>query len=131
MTGLEVIRTLSRRGPLPPLVMITAAGDEQIAVQALKLGASDYVVKDVNLVFLELLPAAIEQALARQRLEEENQAARAALEKAYASLEIRVQDATRDLLATMENLKERLQREERPRHYSKSNTIFFTLYSRP
>ncbi len=104
MTGLEVIHTFSRRGPIPPIVMITAAGDEKVAVQALKLGASDYVVKDVNLVFLELLPSAIEQALARQRLQKEKQRAKAELEEAYASLEVRVQEATRDLLVAMENL---------------------------
>jgi DNA-binding response OmpR family regulator len=128
MTGLEVIRTLSRRGPLPPIVMITAAGDEKIAVQALKLGASDYVVKDVNLVFLELLPAAIEQALARQRLGEENRAAKEALEKAYASLEIRVQEATRDLVSAMENLQSEVDaRRETEAQLQKQHSFLHTV----
>ena len=76
MTGLDIVRKLSAKGLLPPIVMITAAGDENIAVKALKLGASDYVVKDVALLFLELLPSAIEQAVARQKLKAENEAAR-------------------------------------------------------
>lgn len=104
MTGLDIIRTLCGKGILPPIVMITAAGDETIAVRALKLGASDYVVKDVNLVFLELLPSAIEQAVARQKLKAENQAAKEALERAYASLEIRAEETSRDLGSAMEQL---------------------------
>jgi PAS domain S-box-containing protein len=104
MTGLDIIKALSGKGMLPPIVMITAAGDENIAVRALKLGASDYVVKDTNLVFLELLPSAIEQAVARQGLKAEHEAARRALEKAYTALEIRVEETSRDLVSAMERL---------------------------
>jgi DNA-binding NtrC family response regulator len=57
MDGLATIRTLLARGPLPPTIMITGAGDEEIAIEALKLGASDYVVKDVEGGYLELLPS--------------------------------------------------------------------------
>lgn len=39
--GLEVLRTLSAKGPLPPIVIITGAGDERVAVEAIKLGAKD------------------------------------------------------------------------------------------
>jgi FixJ family two-component response regulator len=34
--GLEVIRRLSARGPLPPIVMVTGAGNERTAVEAMK-----------------------------------------------------------------------------------------------
>jgi len=68
--GLEVIRRLSARGPLPPIVMVTGAGDERTAVEAMKLGAYDYVVKDADTVYLDLLPTVIDQAIRRQCVEE-------------------------------------------------------------
>src|SRR5215475_7044437 len=46
--GLEVLRTLALRGALPPTIMVTGHGDETVAVEAMKLGAADYVVKDVD-----------------------------------------------------------------------------------
>src|SRR3954452_14495006 len=66
--GLEVIRILAARGPLLPTIMITGAGDEKVAVEAMKLGAGDYIVKDIDGGYLELLPTVIEQLLQRQRL---------------------------------------------------------------
>lgn len=68
--GLEVIRRLASRGFLPPIVMVTGAGDERTAVEAMKLGVYDYVVKDVDGGYLDLLPAVIERALQRRRVEE-------------------------------------------------------------
>lgn len=69
-TGLDVIRILAERGPLPPIIMVTGTGSEQIAVEAMKLGASDYLVKDVDGGYFELLPSVIEQALQQHRLME-------------------------------------------------------------
>jgi FixJ family two-component response regulator len=40
------MRILASRGPLPPTIIVTGAGDERTAVEAMKLGASDYIVKD-------------------------------------------------------------------------------------
>ncbi len=73
--GLEVIRTLASRGPLPPLVMVTGTGDEEIAVEAMRQGAGDYVVKDLEARYVDLLPAVIEQVLKQRRLAEEKQQA--------------------------------------------------------
>jgi len=55
--------------------MITGTGNERTAVSAMKLGAHEYVVKDVDGGFLELLPSVIERALRQQRLEKEKQRA--------------------------------------------------------
>lgn len=79
--GLEVIRLLAAQGPLPPTIMITGAGNEQTAIEAMKLGASDYIVKDIDGGYLELLPSVIEQTFYRQRLVEEKQQAVAALQQ--------------------------------------------------
>lgn len=79
--GIDVLRSLAKRGPLPPVVVITAANDERLAVEAMKLGAGDYIAKDVNGDYLELVPLVIEQLLYRQRLIKEKQQAQEALER--------------------------------------------------
>ncbi len=77
--GLGVIRSLASQGPLPPTIMVTGAGDEQVAVEVMKLGASDYIVKDVRGAYLELLPSVIEREIQRHRLVEEKRQVEEAL----------------------------------------------------
>ncbi len=77
--GLEVIRILAAKGQLPPTIMVTGGGSEEVAVEAMKLGASDYVVKDAEGGYLDLLPTVIERLLHQQRLAEEVQRAQDAL----------------------------------------------------
>lgn len=79
--GIEVIRELAAGGSLGPTIMVTANGDEKIAVEAMKLGASDYLIKDVDGGYLTLLPSIIERVLEKQGLIEERQEALAALEQ--------------------------------------------------
>ena len=45
MNGLDVCRTLRRRGVLTPIIMLTARGQEPDKVAGLELGADDYVTK--------------------------------------------------------------------------------------
>jgi diguanylate cyclase (GGDEF)-like protein/PAS domain S-box-containing protein len=66
--GIAVIRALASQGKFPPAIMVTGEGNEEVAVEALKLGAADYIVKDVEMKYLELLPAVIEQVLYEQQL---------------------------------------------------------------
>ena len=85
--GLEVIRILASRGSLPPTIMITGTGDERVAVEAMKLGTSDYIVKDTGAGYLELLPSVIEKVLQQRRAVEEKQQAEGALRESRAKLE--------------------------------------------
>ena len=71
MPGLDGLQTLERikaREVPPPVVFVTASQDSRIAVAALKAGAADYVVKDIDGHFITLLKVAVENALAAQRL---------------------------------------------------------------
>ncbi len=54
-TGLEVIAHLNQRYPETPVAMITAFGNVEAAVEALKAGAFDFVSKPVDLAVLRRL----------------------------------------------------------------------------
>ncbi len=69
--GLEVLGDLVALPDPAPVVFVTAAEEPRIAVAALKAGASDYVVKDLQGVFLDLLDRAIRQAVQETALRSE------------------------------------------------------------
>jgi diguanylate cyclase (GGDEF)-like protein/PAS domain S-box-containing protein len=79
MNGLQILQNLAQNHLKVPAIMITGAGNEQVAVEAMKLGAGDYLVKDTNNHFLELLPAVIESEIGKQQLITEKQQAEDAL----------------------------------------------------
>lgn len=80
MDGLEVLAALNRDFPDVPLIVVSGTGDMGDAIQALKLGASDYVTKPIE--DLAVLDHAVHQALERTRLLAENRAYREHLESA-------------------------------------------------
>jgi two-component sensor histidine kinase len=72
MPGLDGLETLERILAIPnspPVVFVTAAQDSSIAVTALKAGAADYLVKDVQGDFIPLLHVAIDGALRQARIQ--------------------------------------------------------------
>ncbi|MCK5924013.1 MAG: response regulator, partial [Methylococcales bacterium] len=44
--GISLLSDLQQFDHTPPIIMVTGHGDESLAVEAMKLGASDYLVKD-------------------------------------------------------------------------------------
>jgi diguanylate cyclase (GGDEF)-like protein/PAS domain S-box-containing protein len=71
--GMDVMLRLAEMEHAPPVIMLTGDGNEKIAVEVMKLGAADYLVKDAEMGYLELLPIVIEQVLQRERLLEERE----------------------------------------------------------
>jgi len=67
MNGKELIEIISDRGYSVPFVLMTGHGDERIAVEMMKLGARDYLVKDHSL--LEVLPQVMEQVYTQVLIE--------------------------------------------------------------
>lgn len=58
-TGLELVEKLKDI----PVIFVTGQGDQNIAVQAMKAGVYDYLVKDQNRNYLEMLPITIDNAI--------------------------------------------------------------------
>jgi diguanylate cyclase (GGDEF)-like protein/PAS domain S-box-containing protein len=80
MNALDVVREVRHeRGLALPIIVITGHGDETSAAQTLKLGATDYLVKQDDL--LHRLPVAIENAWYRAQLERERGALRESEER--------------------------------------------------
>ncbi len=84
MDGLSVLRQVRKESPETPFIVVSGAGVMADVVEALRLGASDYIIKPI--VDLELLEYAINRALENARLFQENMRYRQSLEQAIESL---------------------------------------------
>jgi DNA-binding NtrC family response regulator len=69
MDGIEILRKVKERSPETEVIIITGHADVPSAIQAMKLGAYDYISKPLNLDELEVL---VERALERRQLVDEN-----------------------------------------------------------
>jgi PAS domain S-box-containing protein len=65
MDGLEALRILAQENISTPLVLVTGVGDSELASQALRLGADDYLPKRAG--YLESLPAYLREVIDRRR----------------------------------------------------------------
>jgi DNA-binding NtrC family response regulator len=80
MTGLEFLQAVKRANAAIPVVIMTAYGTVESAVEAMKVGASDYVLKPFSLAELVLV---IRKELDSRKLREENRTLREALGQRY------------------------------------------------
>jgi two-component sensor histidine kinase len=69
LDGLETLEKIMAIPNSPPVVFVTASQDSRIAVTALKAGAADYLVKDVQGDFIPLLQVAVDGALRQAHLQ--------------------------------------------------------------
>jgi two-component system NtrC family response regulator len=79
-SGMDVLKRLRCEHPETTVVMITAFGTVQTAVEAMKSGAYDYITKPID--FAELV-LTVNRALEHQRLVEEVRTLRSALDEKY------------------------------------------------
>jgi len=66
--GIEVTRRLRKIDPLLPIFVLTAYGEMETAIEALKAGANEYLTKPVN---IDELTTLVRRALAEQPIREE------------------------------------------------------------
>lgn len=80
MSGLDVLNGIKENKPEIPVIMVTAYGSTQTAIEAMRLGAYDFIIKPFDLD--ELLMIA-ERALQQRRIIDENRFLRGELRKQY------------------------------------------------
>ncbi len=68
LRGVEVLRRIKTLQPDAVAIIVTGHGDEGSAVEAMKLGADDYVVKSPTMGHLVALPMVLREGLERRRL---------------------------------------------------------------
>ena len=83
--GLELIRRISQINSEMPVIVVSGAGVMSDAVEALRLGAADYLIKPLE--DLAVLEHSVHRALDRSRLRLENQRYREKLEAANRELQ--------------------------------------------
>ena len=80
VSGMEVLKRVRSEHPETTVVMITAFGTVQTAVEAMKSGAYDYITKPID---YEELVLTVNRALEHQRLVDEVRILRSALDEKY------------------------------------------------
>ena len=102
MDGLEFLQTIKRQNASLPVVVMTAFGSVETAVEAMKAGASDYVLKPFSLTEMRMV---IHKELDVRNLREENRSLREALGKRYAHPNVVARSAKmQEVLATVERV---------------------------
>ncbi|HEX9112240.1 MAG TPA: sigma-54 dependent transcriptional regulator [Terriglobales bacterium] len=102
MNGLEFLQTIKRQNAALPVVVMTAFGSVETAVEAMKAGASDYVLKPFSLTEMRMV---IRKELDVRNLREENRSLREALGKRYAHPNVVARSPKmQEVLATVERV---------------------------
>ena len=74
-TGLDFLGQLGHEASVPAVVYVTGSSEMNVAVAALKAGASDFVPKTVGEDFMILLESALSQAVEKTRLRSQKESA--------------------------------------------------------
>jgi two-component system cell cycle sensor histidine kinase/response regulator CckA len=116
ISGLELCKELLDAGKPLPMVILTGEGSQQLAVEALKAGVYDYIIKDPGQGYLDLLPVVLPDVVRRHAERLAREQAEEALRKAHTELEMTVAQRTAELVRTNQELRneitERRQAEE-------------------
>ena len=81
-TGVEVIGKMLKKDPLLTPIVVTAFGNVENAVEAIKMGAYDYIVKPIDFAKFLLV---VERALERHKLRREISHLRTTLEEKFSA----------------------------------------------
>ena len=102
MSGLELLQKVKEQSPAMPVVVMTAFGSVETAVEAMKAGASDYVLKPFSLAEMKMV---VHKELDVSRLREENRSLREALGEKYKHPNVVATSARmQEVLATVERV---------------------------
>ena len=113
ISGLELCKELLAAGTPLPLVLLTGAGSQQLAVEALKAGVYDYIIKDPGRDYLALLPVVLPDVVRRHGERLAREKAEDALRKAHSELEMRVAKRTTELARANQELRDEISDRQR------------------
>jgi DNA-binding NtrC family response regulator len=100
--GMELLRRVHQRPNPPEVIMLTGHATIETAIEAMKLGAYDYLSKPYHITELDAL---VKQAAEKRRLRVDNQRLRAQIERRNVAPEIVfVSDAMRDVMHLVERV---------------------------
>jgi two-component system response regulator FixJ len=100
MSGIDLLRRLRERKISVPVIVITGHGDIPLAVEAMRIGATDFLEKPFD---DEVLIASVKAALRQKEGETKRQEERAKIEGRLASLSNRERDVLGGLVAGRAN----------------------------
>jgi two-component system sensor histidine kinase UhpB len=95
--GLEALRLVQQFRPDIPFILVTGPRSEEIAVECMREGADDYILKDS----LKRLPSAMHNALRKKAAERERARAEAALRRSEEQFRL-ITENTRDLVSLLD-----------------------------
>jgi len=107
--GVSALGIARAQCPDTPFIFCSGTLGEEVAVEALKNGATDYVTKQR----LDRMPRTIVRALAEARARHEKAAAQTALNALNETLELRIEQRTRELAEANADLKREIGERER------------------
>mgnify|MGYP001347623556 CR=1 FL=1 len=100
MSGIDLLRRLKDLKVEAPVIVITGHGDIALAVEAMKIGAADFLEKPFD---DEVLLASVRSALRQRDVDEKRHAERAEVESRLAALSNRERDVLEGLVAGRAN----------------------------
>lgn len=100
VSGVDLLRQLRARGSTMPVIVITGHGDIQLAVEAMKIGAADFLEKPFD---DEVLLASVRLALGRLEKDAQRDTERAELNNRLAALSTREREVLEGLVAGKPN----------------------------
>jgi two-component system response regulator FixJ len=100
ISGIDLLRRLTQAREPVPVIVITGHGDVPLAVEAMKLGAADFIEKPFD---DEVMLSAVRAALARSRVDDPEGVARRAVAERLASLSARERQVLDGLVAGQPN----------------------------
>ncbi len=80
VTGIDIVRAVKERGDDLPVILMTSFSSVESAVEALRLGATDYLIKPFR---NDDFAFAVQRALNERRMRRENAVLKRSLKKAY------------------------------------------------